>query len=93
MSDFHQTSGYIDQLDLLITVDTAVAHVAGALGKPVWTLLAFANDFRWLKVRDDTPWYPSMKLYRQAQPMVWTDVVERLVADLGAFTRKRERRR
>lgn len=93
MSDFHQTAGYIDQLDLLITVDTAVAHVAGALGKPVWTLLAFANDFRWLKGRDDTPWYPTMKLYRQTRPMVWTDVVEKLVADLGAFTRGRDRRR
>jgi len=93
MSDFHQTSGYIDQLDLLITVDTAVAHIAGALGKPVWTLLAFANDFRWLKDRDDTPWYPSMKLYRQSRPMVWSDVVQRLVTDLGAFTRKRDRRR
>jgi Tfp pilus assembly protein PilF len=93
MSDFHQTSGYIDQLDLLITVDTAVAHVAGALGKPVWTLLAFANDFRWLKNRDDTPWYPSMKLYRQTRPMQWSDVVQRLTGDLAAFARKRERRR
>jgi Flp pilus assembly protein TadD len=93
MSDFHQTAGYIDQLDLLITVDTAVAHVAGALGKPVWILLAFANDFRWLKGRDDTPWYPSMKLYRQSRPMVWSDVIQRLSADLAGFARKRERRR
>lgn len=93
MSDFHQTAGYIEQLDLLITVDTAVAHVAGALGKPVWTLLAFANDFRWLKGREDTPWYPTMKLYRQSRPMVWSDVVQRLTADLGVFARKRDRRR
>ena len=93
MSDFHQTAGCIDQLDLLITVDTAVAHIAGALGRPVWTLLAFANDFRWLKSRADTPWYPTMKLYRQSRPMDWSDVVGRLVVDLGAFARKRERRR
>jgi hypothetical protein len=59
----------------------------------VWTLLAFANDFRWLKGRDDTPWYPSMKLYRQSRPMEWSDVVQRLVTDLGAFARKSGRRR
>ena len=93
MSDFSQTAGYIEQLDLLITVDTAVAHIAGALGRPVWTLLAFANDFRWLKDRDDTPWYPTMKLYRQARPMDWTEVVGRLAGDLATFARKRERRR
>jgi Tfp pilus assembly protein PilF len=93
MSDFHQTAGYIEQLDLLITVDTAVAHVAGALGKPVWTLLAFANDFRWLKGRSDTPWYPSMKLYRQSRPMEWGDVIKALCTDLAAFARKRDRRR
>lgn len=93
MSDFNQTAGYIDQLDLVITVDTAVAHIAGALGKPVWTLLAFANDFRWLKGRSDSPWYPSMTLYRQTRPMVWTDVIQKLVVDLGSLTRKRDRRR
>ncbi len=93
MSDFSQTAGYIEQLDLLITVDTAVAHIAGALGRPVWTLLAFANDFRWLKERNDTPWYPSMKLYRQTRPMDWSEIIGRLAGDLATFARKRERRR
>ncbi|MGE0153342.1 MAG: tetratricopeptide repeat protein [Reyranellaceae bacterium] len=93
MGDFQQTAGCIDALDLLITVDTAVAHLAGALGKPVWTLLAFANDFRWLRGRDDTPWYPTMTLYRQSRPMVWTDLVERVTADLAVFAQQRDRRR
>jgi ADP-heptose:LPS heptosyltransferase len=70
-------------LDLVITVDTSCCHLAGALGIPVWTLLAFAADWRWLRGRDDTPWYPSMRLFRQPQPDDWAAVAENVRKMLG----------
>ena len=69
------TAAAIQNLDLLISVDTMTAHLAGALGKPVWTLLPFAPDFRWLLDRNDTPWYPTMRLFRQPRPGDWTSVI------------------
>ena len=75
ISDFADTAGIIANLDLVITVDTAVAHLAGALGKPVWVLLAFAADWRWLLDRDDSPWYPTMRLFRQKKPGDWESVI------------------
>ena len=72
--DFADTAGIIEQLDLVITVDTAVGHLAGALGKPVWVLLAFAPDWRWMLKREDSPWYPTMRLFRQQQRGDWSEV-------------------
>jgi hypothetical protein len=80
LSDFADTAALIAELDLVITVDTAVAHLAGALGKPVWTLLPYAPHWRWLLKGQTTPWYPTMRLFRQATRGEWGDVVG-LVAD------------
>jgi ADP-heptose:LPS heptosyltransferase len=65
VEDFVDTAGAIMALDLVITVDTSVAHLAGALGKPVWVLLPWVTDWRWLLEREDNPWYPTMRLFRQ----------------------------
>jgi len=69
-------------VDLVITVDTAVAHLAGAMGKPVWVLLPFVCDWRWLTERQDTPWYPSMRLFRLGRDEIWDDVFRRVAAEL-----------
>ena len=71
LEDFAATAALIQQLDLVITVDSAVAHLAGALGKPVWVLMATPADWRWLLDRTDSPWYPTMRLFRQAAPGDW----------------------
>jgi len=76
LTDFTETAAMISNLDLIITVDTAVAHLAGALGKPVWTLLAFAPDWRWMVNRSDCPWYPTMRLFRQPKIGDWAGVVD-----------------
>jgi len=73
-------------LDLVITVDTMVAHLAGTLGRPVWTLLPFGADWRWLLEREDSPWYPGMRLFRQPRAGAWNEVVERVAAELRALT-------
>jgi tetratricopeptide (TPR) repeat protein len=82
VADFADTAAIVAQLDLVIAVDTAVAHVAGALGVPVWLLSRFDGCWRWLTERDDSPWYPSLRLYRQPAPGDWTPVVQRVVQDL-----------
>jgi len=74
LQDFADTAAIIAQLDLVISIDTAVAHLAGAMGKPVWVLLPFAPDWRWMLKRTDSPWYPTMHLFRQSQPGNWSDV-------------------
>lgn len=84
LQDFADTAAAINQLDLVISVDTAVAHLAGALGKPVWTLLPTIPDWRWMLDRDDTPWYPTMRLFRQPQPGNWDAVFEQVTAALQA---------
>jgi hypothetical protein len=91
---FLDTAALLDELDLLITSDTAVAHLAGALGRPVWLLLKFAPDWRWLSERQDSPWYPTMRLYRQSTPGDWAGVVERVGRDLRCLVdgRAAERR-
>lgn len=76
IQDFADTAALISQLDLVISVDTAVAHLAGALGKPVWVLLPFVPDWRWLMKREDSPWYPTMRLFRQSRPDDWQGVFE-----------------
>jgi ADP-heptose:LPS heptosyltransferase len=82
LSDYAATAACLEQLDLLITVDTSVAHLAGALGRPVWMLLPACNDWRWLEQREDTPWYPSMRLFRQEQLRNWRPSIRRIAADL-----------
>lgn len=78
LQDFAATAAAIEQMDLVISVDTSVAHLAGALGKRVWLLLPFAPDWRWMLGRDDSPWYPTMRLLRQARIGDWTEVIEKL---------------
>ena len=80
LSDFAGTASVMAQLDLVIAVDTSVAHLAGALGRTTWVLLPFAPDWRWMLGRDDTPWYPTLRLFRQPRPGDWGAVV-RLVRD------------
>jgi ADP-heptose:LPS heptosyltransferase len=72
-------------MDLVISVDTSVAHLAGALGKPTWIVLPFAPDWRWMLHRQDSPWYPAAKLYRQECDRRWGPVLERLRDDLAQF--------
>ena len=78
LRDFRDTAAVLNQLDLVISVDTAVAHLAGALGKPVWLMLSDAPCWRWLRERDDSPWYPTMRLFRQSQQGDWGGVVEQV---------------
>ena len=83
LTNFGETAAFIDQLDLVIAIDTAVAHLAGALGKPVWTLLAFGGEWRWLFRREDSPWYPNMRLFRQRILGDWRPVFIRLKTALS----------
>src|SRR6266851_5284751 len=78
LGDLGDTAAVIANLDLVIAVDTAVVHLAGALGRPVWAMLAFAPDWRWLLDREDSPWYPSMRLFRQARHGDWDSVLVRI---------------
>jgi ADP-heptose:LPS heptosyltransferase len=82
IKDFSDTAGIIMNLDLIISVDTAVAHLAGAVGKPVWTLLPFAPDWRWMLNRDDSPWYPTMRLFRQPSPGDWKSVINHVLQEV-----------
>ncbi len=86
--DFASTASAIAGLDLVIGVDTAVVHLAGALGQPVWILLPYAPDWRWLLDRDDSPWYPTMRLFRQAQPGDWTRVMEEVRTRLASLEKR-----
>jgi tetratricopeptide (TPR) repeat protein len=83
LTDFADTAAIIAQLDLVIAVDTAVAHLAGALGKPVWILLSHIQDWRWLLAREDSPWYPSARLFRQPRIGDWDGVIARLATALA----------
>jgi tetratricopeptide (TPR) repeat protein len=82
LGDFTDTAAAVAALDLVISVDTSVAHLAGALGRPCWMLLPYALDWRWLRDREDSPWYPSIRLFRQGKPQVWHDVLSRVSAEL-----------
>lgn len=88
LHDFADTASAIAKLNLVITVDTAVAHLAGALGKPVWVLLPLVPDWRWLMDREDSPWYPSMRLFRQRKQGDWKSVMERVAEALEQFTQR-----
>jgi len=83
LSTFSDTAYALSGMDLVITVDTAVAHLAGAMGIPTLLLVTFAPDFRWMLERNDSPWYPTMRIYRQPSPGDWDSVVDALVRDLA----------
>ncbi|MDR3464781.1 MAG: tetratricopeptide repeat protein [Xanthobacteraceae bacterium] len=83
LGDFADTAAAVAALDLVIVVDTSVAHLAGALGRPVWVLLPYALDWRWLRDREDSPWYPGMRLFRQHKPQAWEGVMARASAELA----------
>jgi ADP-heptose:LPS heptosyltransferase len=85
MDDFADTAALIANLDLVISVDTAVVHLAAALGKPVWVLDRFDSCWRWLTGRRDSPWYPALRLYRQPQAGDWEAVVAEVFRDLRGF--------
>ena len=82
LTDFAETGALIANLDLVISVDTSVVHLAGALGYPAWVVLAYVPDFRWLLDRDDSPWYPTLRLFRQPTLGDWASVFQRLAAEL-----------
>lgn len=82
LKDFSLAADFISQIDLLISVDTAYAHLAGAMGKRVWLLLPYFPDYRWLVGRSDTPWYPQFRLFRQSRPLEWGDVLEQVRKEL-----------
>jgi hypothetical protein len=84
LQDFADTAALISQLDLVISVCTSVTHLAGALGRPVWTLLSYAPDWRWLVGREDSPWYPTMRLFRQKARGDWDEVARRVAEALKA---------
>jgi Flp pilus assembly protein TadD len=85
MTDFGETAALIENLDLVVTVDTSIAHLAGALGKPVWILLPFAPDWRWLLSRSDSPWYRSATLFRQPAAGDWASVLGRVMQTLASL--------
>lgn len=90
LRDFSDTAALCEALDLIITVDTSVAHLAGSMGKPVWILLPFNPDWRWMLERTDTPWYPSARLYRSDRHLGWTDVIEKVCAYLAQWAKSGE---
>ena len=72
-------------LDLLISVDTAATHVAGALGRPFWLMLPFVPDWRWMLAREDNPWYPTARLFRQVRAGEWNPVIQKIASELKAI--------
>ena len=82
-ADFADTAALVANLDLLITIDTAAAHLAGAMGKPAWVLLSNSPDWRWMLDRADSLWYPSLRLFRQPKPGDWATVVAEVARELA----------
>lgn len=78
--NFIDTAAVMHTLDLIITTDTAIAHLAGALGKPVWLLIPYAADWRWIAHRTDSPWYPTMRIFQQTEPFNWTPIMHQMIA-------------
>jgi hypothetical protein len=85
LNDFGDTAALMDALDLVIAVDTSVVHLAGAMGKPTWVLLPAAWWWLWLEGRDDSPWYPSVRLFRQSRRGEWSEAIRRVAEALGTF--------
>jgi len=82
LADFAETAALLCCLDLVISADTSVVHLAGALGRPAWLLLPHTPDYRWLLDRDDSPWYPSLRLFRQSERRDWSEVMVRIRSEL-----------
>jgi hypothetical protein len=80
--DFADTAALVQNLDLVITVDTSMVHLAGGLGRPVWMLSRFDGCWRWMLEREDSPWYPTLRIFRQAAPLDWTSAIEQLARAL-----------
>ena len=78
LNDFGETAALMENLDLVITVDTSMGHLAGALNKPAWILIPKAADWRWMLDREDSPWYPSLRLFRQQKPGAWEEPMGKL---------------
>jgi len=91
LATFAETAAAVSAMDLVISVDTSVAHLAGALGKPTWILLPHVLDWRWLYEREDTPWYPSARLFRQRRPKDWASVLHRLPGELQRLAAEYDR--
>ena len=89
LTDFAQTAGLIASMDMIIAVDTVAVHLAGALNMNTWVMLAHSADWRWMRDRDDSPWYPSLRLFRQKQRGDWGSVVELIDANLDAWATPR----
>jgi ADP-heptose:LPS heptosyltransferase len=85
LTDFAETAALVSCLDLVISVDTSVVHLAGALGRPTWILLPYRPDWRWLLGRDDSPWYPTVRLFRQDDTRTWDSVIARVREALLKF--------
>jgi len=85
IDDFEDTAAILSIADLLISVDSSPVHLAGALGRPAWVMLPYVPDWRWLLDRDDTPWYPSVRLFRQSSRADWQGVVERVAKSLAEW--------
>lgn len=85
LTDFAETAALVSQLDLVVAVDTALAHLAGGLGKPAWIMLAHAADWRWMTGRSDTPWYPTLRLFRQPKPSDWDSVTREIARQLDLW--------
>ena len=81
---FMDTAAVMAHMDLILTVDTAIAHLAGAMGKPVWLMLPYQTDWRWIANRTDSPWYPSMRIFKQPNPFDWDTVVHQVYHVLRA---------
>jgi tetratricopeptide (TPR) repeat protein len=88
LADFRDTAALVSEMDLVISVDTAAAHLAGAMGKPVWLLLPFSPDWRWLLDRDTSPWYPGLRILRQPRVGDWDAVIERAAGELREFAQQ-----
>ena len=87
LKTFADTAALMSNLDLIISVDTSTVHLAGALAKPVWVLLPFLPDWRWLLDREDSPWYPTARLFRQDDTREWDNVIKRVHAALHDYVR------
>jgi len=92
IDSFSDTAAIISLMDLLVSSDTSVAHLAGAIGAPTWTLLSFAPDWRWLLEREDSPWYPTMRLFRQPEPGNWDSVIATVSDALSSLLAAKQRR-